>query len=487
MTSRRTEYWRIILGLCVCVLAGAATTSDRTLVLVVLLLGIGAGLIMARLNVGALVGLLILAQLSGIPWLHPSHSEETGLLVLEIVVLAGTVAIIKPFPLTRLEKFVIGAASINILWWICVASITLVIDRGTLGAIFAGGRDFLYIPIVAPLSMLCFKDERLRRGFLLIVGVGTTVFFLARIGYGLGLHTAQNLLYIHLLNESDGLPRVYTEMEFVTVAATALGLGAAVTGRKSATRVIGAFFALAGVAVIALQLTRAEYFGLAVGVVLFLAAWLMLSGRRYRVMRRRVVIGVAALIIVGLVFALIRPTPNPESRVGVIVSRVQEGVSDLNNGTGSVAIREHVSAHALTELGSRWPIGLGFWSPDVRYFPNMPAGELRDSDIGLLNLYTTEGLIGTVVFYVPLLLLTLFLLVYPLSRHPTAYSPSREEWDWIVLGGAIWLIASIASSVTLVNFFSRAGCSASALVIGLTVAAVSLSRSADERQSLATT
>jgi hypothetical protein len=487
LTSRRREHWLIALGLCVCALAGAATTSDRTLLLVAVCLGIGAALVVARFNVGALVGLLILAQLSGVPGLHPSHSEETELLVLEIIVLAGTVAVIKPFPLTRLEKVVIGAASINVLWWICVASITLVIDLGTVGAIFVGGRDFLYIPIVAPLSMLCFKDERFRRGFLLVVGAGTAVFFFARIGYGLGWHSTQSLLYIHLLKESDGLPRVYTEMEFVTVAATALGLGAAVTASKNATRAIGASFALAGVAVIALQLTRAEYFGLAVGVVITLAAWLLLGGQRYRVMRRRVAIGVGALIIVGLVFALIRPTPNPESRVGAIVSRVQEGVSDLNNGTGTVAIREHVSDHALTELGSRWPIGLGFWSPDVRYFPNMPAGELRDSDIGVLNLYTTEGLIGTVAFYVPLLLLALVLLAYPLYRQPTASSSSREEWDWIVLGGTIWLIACIASSVTLVNFFSRAGSAASALVIGLTVAALSLSRSADERQRLEAT
>ena len=140
--------------------------------------------------------------------------------------------------------------------------------------------------------------------------------------------------------------------------------------------------------------------------------------------------------------------------------------------------REEKAEATLGALGGKWLTGLGFWTPSTHYFIGVPEGEIRDGDLGVLNIYVTEGLIGVLVLYVPLMVLLLVLMAFPswggfaVSRRDEG-GTSREqsgEASWLILGAGIWLAATLASSITLGGLASRDGCAVSGYVIGLTLA-----------------
>ena len=113
-------------------------------------------------------------------------------------------------------------------------------------------------------------------------------------------------------------------------------------------------------------------------------------------------------------------------------------------------MREAVTKTMKAYLGERWPGGLGFVPPATHYFEGLPGGSIRDSDLGVLNAVMTMGVIGAALIYLPVI----SMLIDCLRRRPLRQA---GEYSWLRYGGAIWIVATLVSSVTLTTLFSTSG------------------------------
>jgi hypothetical protein len=206
------------------------------------------------------------------------------------------------------------------------------------------------------------------------------------------------------------------------------------------------------------QLTRARWIGLLVGILL-VSAWLMINGgsRVSGTVRRRLGIGLAGLVFAGLVVVLAVPGI---ASGGTIIHRVLSVFTDLQKGGGTVAVRESVTKTLKGYLGEKWPAGLGFVPPSAHYYQGLPHGSIRDSDVGVLNAIVTMGIVGAVLVYLPVV----SMLAYSLRRTSRG---SSGPYGWLRYGGAIWIISTLVSSITLVTLFSPSGLVLSGLFLTL--------------------
>jgi hypothetical protein len=78
----------------------------------------------------------------------------------------------------------------------------------------------------------------------------------------------------------------------------------------------------------------------------------------------------------------------------------------------------------------------------------------------VLNAVMTMGVIGATLVYLPVLTMLGFCLRRVVHRRPTPFG-------WLRFGGAVWLISTLFTSVTLVTLFSPAGLAMSAVMIAL--------------------
>jgi hypothetical protein len=462
----RTE---AVLGLTLTVAAGFLVSRGYGAPLLAASLCAGLVYFGVRRNIGVVIAVLLLAQLQGLPLIHPSKSAESALLLLELIAIGVYLATHPPKDMKRTERLVLAIAALNLAWWVFVAARTYLLAGGTVAGILAGGRDLTYIPLLASACMLVFKQPNQRTGFCVAFALGTAVFLVARSLYGFNIHLLDSVLNVHHITVSQGLPRIYTPMNSVATAAAALGAAAGVLGSTPRVRRFGGAIGLLGLLVIALQLTRAQYFGIGLGFFVGGAVWITSPSRLPSHLRFRIpaVAGSVALLVV--LYLIVGAGHNGATPLHVIGDRLEKGVADLTMSTGTVGIRKQ-TAHAIFEhAGTASLSGLGFWSPSVRYFANLPFGDLRNGDVGFLNIYVTEGLVGTILLYGSLLAVLGALLRFP-RRGGLATPPSisvPRDAQWLVLGLAIWLIAVLASSLTLVDLFSRPGGELSGVLLGL--------------------
>lgn len=454
----------------------AATSGQGRLAVAVAAGGIGA-LALWRWNVGVLLGVLLTAQLGGFAN-HPSKLDETIFLAAAVAAMLCYLAL-RPQPrLRRAEWWVMWVAGAGLAWWTWVALRTIVVDGGTVGGVLGGGRDLAYIFVVAPLSMLVLRDRRIRRGFIAALGAGVSIFIVCWLLYLSGIHVFDAFLNSHRISLGYGLPRLYSPMHYLGNLGVGFGIALALRGPTQQSRRLGAVFASAAILVTILQLTRAAYFGLGIGAVLVLAAWAMQGRTAGQTPFRGRVLAVVAVVSIAAVALIVVPAARDSTPVGVVSQRVSAGLENLDNETGSVGTREREAAPRFEAVGGKWLTGIGFWTPSVRYFPSVPGGEIRDGDLGVPNVYFTQGLIGVALLCVPLLALLIVLMAFPSwggfdTRPPgerNAPSGERENNAWLMLGAGIWLAATLASSITLGNLASRDGSTVSAYVIGLTLA-----------------
>lgn len=474
-----------------CLLAlavGLAATSDRGRLGLAAAAGTIGFLVLWRRNVGVLLGLLVLTQLGEFGGLlnltqlgrfgdHPSKTTETAIFAIEVAILISYLVRRPPRRLARAEWFVFWVAGLGLTWWTFTAVRTVVFEGGTVPGVLGGGRDLAYLFFAAPLVMLVLKDERVRRGLIATLAAGAALYVAAVLLHSSGGRQLDGFLNIQQVSTVDGLSRLYTPVHYVGNLGAAFGIALALSGTTPRSRWLGALFASATILVIVLQLTRAEYFGLGIGTVLVCGAW-ALQGRTsgQRLFQGRVLVALAALAVV--VIGLIVVPVAEESTVGKVSQRVSSGFEDLENGTGSVGRREEKADAILGALGGKWMVGLGFWTPSTRYFAGVPNGEIRDGDFGVLNIYATEGVVGVVVLYAPLVFLLVLLMAFPSwggfaptpSDRSEALPRGRPDDAWLVLGAGIWLAMVLASSVTLGDLSSRPGASVSSYVIGLALA-----------------
>jgi hypothetical protein len=88
----------------------------------------------------------------------------------------------------------------------------------------------------------------------------------------------------------------------------------------------------------------------------------------------------------------------------------------------------------------------------------LPEGSIQDADVGVLNAVMTMGVVGAALVCIPVVLT----LASCLRR-------SSGQWDgqyaWLRYGGAVWIVATLVSSVTLVTLFSTSGLALTAVFV----------------------
>jgi len=225
--------------------------------------------------------------------------------------------------------------------------------------------------------------------------------------------------------------------------------------------------AIVSLAAIVAELTRAQYIGSGGGLAIAAVVWTGRAGsgnsRIRRLARQRLFTNVAVVVIA--VAAVVAVSPEGKvadalsaagSRLGSVVATATSG----NTATSTVAVRLSELSLLEQRLGSHELLGLGFIDPRDQYDPSLPFGSIRNSDVGFVNVTMTMGIVGTVLYYLPL-----FLVVLGLGAR------GREMWPddvgWLGFGTFAWTVTALITSVTLVTLYSPTGVVSSAAMLGL--------------------
>jgi hypothetical protein len=459
----------------------------KLLVLVLALLGL---CVLALTQRGALIGILVLAAIDGLPFVDASRLVTSKLAISDIaaigLALAATIWILLDGgsrPDRTAGRIISRVGVLLAVWFFYVMARTLVDQHVPLLRALYFARDFILFGLllaVLPRVRLNRRDINLLVG---ILAVGVCVFAVGQIMTATGVGNPGPLIHFHYTLAESGLTRVYSNTTDLVTAGLALSLGATLLARRRTVRLIALPITILLLVSTIVQLTRARWIGLIVGAVL-VSLWL-LAGDNARVnvtLRRRLSVAIGLLGLVAIVAIAVAPSLGAG---GHVFSRLTSIFSDLQSGSGTVAIREIVTNRMTALLGGHWPFGLGFIPPFSHFYLGLPGGSIRDPDVGVLNAVMTMGVLGALLIYFPVVVALVDCLQH-LSRKVTS------ESDWLYFGGAIWLVATLSSSVTLITLFSTSGLALTAVMITvLTNSAVSSARqvtaSADARVHAAPT
>jgi hypothetical protein len=246
------------------------------------------------------------------------------------------------------------------------------------------------------------------------------------------------------------------------------------TARAKRVRQFAAVVALFALVAVAMLQTRALYFGCAGGAVVAAAVYLRL--RDWRTVLRRLAIGVAACAFVILALYTVAPQVRVTHALSDIATRAASSIGaagSSNQVTSTVAVREFELQLLEQRLGKSYMLGLGFVDPRDQFDPNLPFGTIQNSDVGLFNAVMTMGVVGTVIYYLPLLLTTLLLIV-----RARAMPEGQRGYAAGALGACV---LTLITSLTLVSFFDLTGVSTVAGAIGIGAAMVAEPASARSR------
>ena len=179
----------------------------------------------------------------------------------------------------------------------------------------------------------------------------------------------------------------------------------------------------------------------------------------------------AVVIVAGLVAILSLAAPSLlTTYAGKPLSRLSGVIVQVSSGTGSLAYRFRVAHDLLALLHGdplKWVTGLGFLSPTYRYFPGLPLGSIKNSDLGLVDGIMLLGIVGVVLTYLVALIPLGHLLSDTRARHLPAST------DWLSFALMVWLTQVLLGSYSLQTLWEQSGEVLVAMVAG------SLSRWAD--------
>lgn len=458
-----------VVGLCLLSVAmGWLISTDHLLIALLLCIALPIAFVVAWAGSAAIAGVILMLTLNGVPGLNVSSFNVHGsfeaidICAVGLIVLAAA----RYFfggrePVDRRTRHLAAWSIAFLIVW----TIALVkgVDRSvpTLNAALYG-RDFLFFALLAPLAKALFKSERDLTRFVVVVGVMTTVYALGEIATSLGA-LSPSIINVKQTLAVGSLTRVYSSMNDLVALGFACALAYALlnTGKRATWATMVAV--ICGVAVI-LQLTRALYLGLVVGMIFAFIVWATGRSQLRSLLRRRLLWTAVGMIVFGTAMVFVAPQVFSSSSIQTITNRVTQGISDIGSSTGvkttnTVAYRQHVSSLMLQVLGSHWVLGLGFLhTSSTVFFPQLPNGSIRNNDVGVLNILMTMGIIGTILIYVPVLMAVGCAL-------PRQSSGTR--WDWLLFGGMIWIISVIAGSLSLVTLFSPNGLVLTAVMLGI--------------------
>jgi hypothetical protein len=441
------------VAICVSVLVGALVAHGGAIV-AFLLLATPLAVWLALVHPGFTLGGLWLAALNGIPFINTESSggqlRVTDVVIIVIVLMAIAHWLLSPSPTQPFPTVLALACGLLGAWWCLTFARSLYAGIPALNA-FLLDRDFLSLVIVIPGAWILLSTPTAWRECVAVVLVGTGVYALAFVAGTLGFANTASLTHPEHIVSLGGITRLYTSMNDLVVAVAVFGAAALLTTRKSrATPWIGVVTAIT-LGAFLLQLTRAAYFGMAIGALIGFAVALTRGVHVRQVLLRRATIALVALVI--MLFALIG-VASSSVQTSIVSQRVLSGFSALADKSGTVGYRLTLYDRMLEVLGHDWPVGLGFIHPSDRYFPSLPRGEIRNADVGLMNAVMTMGVIGLVLLYGVLIAVARYV----------ARTRSRRQ-SWLVVGLFGWLAVVFAGSPTLVTLFSSTGLISTALTL----------------------
>jgi len=416
---------------------------------------------------GLLLGILVLAVLNGLPLINTSQTVASKLTVEDF----ATIALILVAALWwafdhnasgpgRRAVAVSRLGTCLLMWWCLTFARSLIAHEVPPLRAVAFSRDFLYFALllsVLPRVTLASRDIRALVG--LLTG-GACLFAVGQILIATGFGQPGNLIHFEYSAEQSGLTRVYSNMTDLVNAALAISVAACLLATDRRLRALAAPVALLLSISVVVQLTRARWIGLLLGLIL-VSVWLasQADARTARILRRRLTLLLGALVTITISAALLAPSLGSS---GTIFQRAISIFSDLQSSSGTVAVRTALSKTMLADLGEHWSIGLGFVPPYSHYYIGLRSGSIRDPDVGVLNALMTMGLVGALLLYAPIALV----LSACLRRSAEATS---QTYRWLRYGGAVWLVAALVSSLTLVTLFSTSGLALTAVVLAVLV------------------
>jgi hypothetical protein len=421
-----------------------------------LLAGAGVLCYLALAQRGAFIGVLVLSAMNGIPFVDTSPYVAPRITIGDasvFVLLLYSVGTMLAGGMDRRSgrqgRLLGCAGALLLIWWAWITTRTDMDGHGSLIRAASFGRDFAFfglLLVVLPRVRLATRDVGALLG---VLAAGVCVFALGQIAIGVGAGQLGSLIHFQFTLADSGLTRVYATMTDLVTAGLAASIAACLLARSNRVRLIATAVALLLATSTVVQLTRARWIGIVVGVLL-VSLWLIVNGspRLSKTLRRRLIatIGIACLAVLVVLLA----DPGLFAS-GTVADRLLSAFTDLQKGSGTVAIRESVTKVMTKYLGESWLTGLGFVSPSAHFYFGLPEGSIRDTDLGVLNAVMTMGVVGAALVYLPVIG-TLF---YTLGR---ASARGREvRYEWLSYGGAIWIIATLTSSATLVTLFSPSG------------------------------
>jgi hypothetical protein len=451
--------------------AGAAVLNPRTSDLILPAVALSVLIGIAVLSRGALLGFLLLGVLNGIPGLDldsfavPGSFRPSDLL---IVFLLGTLVFWhfttradelvdrRWLALTRTWSFIFVA------WWLVTLARSVFFSDIPLVHAALFGRDFLYFALLLPLLPVALRRRSDFVALVAVVGTATVIFSVAQTTTSLfpavaGIVDLSALINPTITNELEGLTRIYSYMGDLVIVGVIIAAGTAILARSPRLRVgASALFVVLTVGALA-QLSRATYASMLAGL-LVLVGIAIFRAPAPMVVVRKVVPAVALLAALFPVLGLVHPVNrDSQSAAQVFTTRAESGIEEIQARSGTFGYRYNVQSKMLDVVGSRWPVGVGFWHPDDRFVSGLPKGSIRNGDVGVLNGITTIGAIGTALLYLPVLGTVFFLA----RRRRTG----SDEWDGFVFGASGWLFGVAIASISLVTLFSVQGLVLTAVVL----------------------
>jgi len=418
----------------------------------------GGLVVLAVARRGLFTGVMVLAAMNGLPAIDTSryvanHVAGQDLACMALIGTAGLWALGRQrrWPPTQLGRRLSLCGAL--LFGFCVYTVlrTVVDGHASLLGAIRYGRDFLYFgALLIVLPRVRFRREEID-DLLKVMMVGVVLFSIGQIATVEGISNPTWLVHATSTGQTLGLTRLYAPMNDGLFAGVALALATAVlAGRGTLTRRLGIPATLLLGTSLALQLTRARWIALILSLVVVSLFFALQADRRVAtVLRRRLV--ASLLILTALVLVLTFVAPGLIS-AGPLVRRLLSifNSTTSNAQTNTLAVRQQVAGLMLQTLGGHWVLGLGLIPPSAHYFLAFPSGSIRDPDVGVLNALMTIGAIGAILIYLPIVVTVLHCMRRVRTRGRVAYS-------WLNYGGQIFLVAALASSITLVTLFSVAG------------------------------
>ena len=417
---------------------------------------------------GALIGILLLAGMDGLPFFTTSKLVTSKLsiediAIIALIVMAGLWILLDGYlrPPRKVGRIISTAGVPLFVWCMLVMAVSITSDNVPVLRALYFGRDFIFFAlllILLPRVRLTGRDVYELLG---VLAIGVSIFAVGQIMIATSLGQPGNLIHFQYTHQEagfTGVTRVYANMTDLVTAGVAISVAAVMLARDRRVKLVALPIAALLITSTAVQLTRARWIGLVVGIVL-VSLWLMINGKTpvTKVLRRRFALGIGAL---GLVIGLTLLAAPGAVSSGTVINRLSSLFTDLQTGGGTVAVRAALTRTMKTYLGESWPVGLGFVPPFSHYFVGLPGGSIRDPDVGVLNAVMTMGVVGAVLIYLPVVAILVDCLRRLSERRIT-------EFSWLYYGGAIWIVATLASSVTLITLFSTSGLALTAVFLAI--------------------